>query len=729
MPKISVIVPLWNEEKFIGYTIKCLRAQKFKEFECIIVDDCSSDKSIECAQKAIDGDSRFHIVSCKINSKLPAARNIGLLYASGEFVIFLDADDLLSKTCLEERYATAQKYKGAHIAGCYSTHRGIPEHQKDCPESTKVSSPVISFQYTGGDNPFVVHSPLTRRSIACGVGGFDERLTLGAEDFDFWTRILRHGFIYIPTNTQNAFYREKANSMIRRDARPHLKYALKIYSNNNIKVKKNTFFSIAAIRLNEPAYQYVKEEKYANRILRFVGMQLVNNIEIDIKEISQYLPHFYQGFPTTLDAFELVRYGLQRSNVSLKKDQKELKTYDLAITNFLSQLITETRLNNSLNVEEESSNIYSAEWQRNIDIAFIPHKDYHTATVQLLQPYLEEKGLSFVVADCSAIYRDEGVRSVLAKADIPHVSLAQLCFGDFSPKAVVVFNDWDKAITYPAMLAAKKAGIVAMGIVEGVQDYNDADTGRVRNTYRTCDHVITPCAFDMKYFQGTKQKIYEGGIPRISKLATEAKCYPFSFDDPIVINSNFSYNVLTDKRDDWVKAAVDACNELNIKYTISQHPADKGDFSAYNVTSETMYDAIWHGSIFISRFGSGIIEAIAMNRPVIYFNPHGEKVDKFKNPMGAYYIANSKEELKKKILQTKENIETLRKHWPSFLALHAGYSAHVPDQAIQRVADALEDSLTTHPLPSQKERRKFGEYLAASFQRSDTVIFKNIKQL
>ena len=146
-----------------------------------------------------------------------------------------------------------------------------------------------------------------------------------------------------------------------------------------------------------------------------------------------------------------------------------------------------------------------------------------------------------------------------------------------------------------------------------------------------------------------------------------------------MINANFTYNVLTDKRDDWVRSAVDACKKLGFEYVISRHPAEKGDFSEYNVTDDSMYNAIWNGSLFISRFGSGIIESIAMGRPVVYYNPHNEQVDKFKYPDGAYYIANTQNELMQSILDTYATRENLEKNWDRFLTLHAGFNPENPD--------------------------------------------------
>lgn len=725
MPKISVIIPLHNDEKFIQDTIYCLRAQTFQSFECIIVDDCSTDNSVNRAISAIEGDSRFLIVKNKKNSKLPATRNIGLLYSSGEYILFLDSDDIISTRCLTERYTTVINNKYKNVAGSYSQYKSIPEDTNKYEDSSNIKLPIVSFESSLGDNPFVIHSTLTRRDIVCGIGGFDEEYSYGAEDFDFWLRILRHGFIFIPTNTLNAFYRTKNNSMVRRDARHHLKAALYIQNKNNSIIPKNSFFSIAEVAMNKPAWAYAVEKKYLNRICRFSGMLIAQNVDPDVTYIAKYIPSFYEWTPGDMSPINLIRAGIQRANPQSKESQF-ISRYDKNIAELISNLNSETKNNTQL-YQDKSMDIYSAEWQRNIDFIFIPHKDYHVETIKLLSPYLEDKGYNYVVADITALYRDEGVEQSLKDSHIPHIRLAKICFGDFSPKCIVVFNDWDKLITRPAMEAALKTGIVALAIVEGIQDYNDADTGRIRNPYRTCSHLILPCSHDLKYFEGSDQYIYNGGIPRIAELSKNSYLHKYDKNNPIVINSNFTYGVLTEERDNWVKLAVEACLELGFDYIISKHPADEGDFSQYKVSDKTMYDTIWHGSLFISRFGSGIIESLAMERPVIYFNPHNEQVDKFKNPLGAYYIATTKDELKEKILQTFSDLAVLKQSWPLFLETHAGCAKDNMDSPIQRVYKGLEQALASIPLPSQEKRKLFGEYFSSYFHRSDEQIFKNIK--
>jgi len=91
MPKISVIIPAYNAEKTIRETIESVCKQTFSDFELIIINDGSKDKTLEIAQSIKDKRIK---VFCYENRGLSTARNRGISKANGEYIAFLDADDL-----------------------------------------------------------------------------------------------------------------------------------------------------------------------------------------------------------------------------------------------------------------------------------------------------------------------------------------------------------------------------------------------------------------------------------------------------------------------------------------------------------------------------------------------------------------------------------------------------------------------------------------------------------
>ena len=108
---VSVVIPNYNKGRYIHETINSVRSQSFKNWECIIVDDCSSDSSVSIIKGAIYNDIRFKIFENKKNKGGSFSRNLGLYNAKGDYIIFLDADDILAPDCLEKRINHFNKNK------------------------------------------------------------------------------------------------------------------------------------------------------------------------------------------------------------------------------------------------------------------------------------------------------------------------------------------------------------------------------------------------------------------------------------------------------------------------------------------------------------------------------------------------------------------------------------------------------------------------------------------
>lgn len=100
MVKISVIVPVYNSEKYLEGCLDSIRNQTYKDFEAILIDDGSTDKSGRICDHYCVQDKRFQVIHKK-NSGAGAARNDGLLRASGVYVVFVDSDDKLVNTYFE----------------------------------------------------------------------------------------------------------------------------------------------------------------------------------------------------------------------------------------------------------------------------------------------------------------------------------------------------------------------------------------------------------------------------------------------------------------------------------------------------------------------------------------------------------------------------------------------------------------------------------------------------
>lgn len=117
---ISIITPLHNCEKYIAQTIESVLAQTYKNFEMIIVDDTSSDKSAEIAAQYSQKDSRIKLFRRKENGGSSAARNDAIQYANGEYICFLDADDLYLPNYLEKQISFLKEHKTNAVFARYT---------------------------------------------------------------------------------------------------------------------------------------------------------------------------------------------------------------------------------------------------------------------------------------------------------------------------------------------------------------------------------------------------------------------------------------------------------------------------------------------------------------------------------------------------------------------------------------------------------------------------------
>lgn len=114
MMKISIIVPMYQVEQYLAICLKSITDQTMTDgVECILVDDCGSDRSLFIAKNFIEhyqGNVLFRIVEREKNGGLSAARNSGIDVASGEYVYFLDSDDEITPNCLEIMWSLVEKY-------------------------------------------------------------------------------------------------------------------------------------------------------------------------------------------------------------------------------------------------------------------------------------------------------------------------------------------------------------------------------------------------------------------------------------------------------------------------------------------------------------------------------------------------------------------------------------------------------------------------------------------
>lgn len=191
-PYFSVVIPTYNRQNLVEKAIRSVLNQLFKDFEIIVADDCSTDKTLEIVENL--SVSNLRIFQNEVNKGNAGARNLGARNAKGKYICYLDSDDQYHPDFLEQMYRLIKKYDEPGFLWC-NVNRIDAEGKKldhSAPEKWKpmeAENPYVFFLnglYFGTDFGFTV-----RRDCFEKVGFFDENLR-AAVDTDFMLRIVQH---------------------------------------------------------------------------------------------------------------------------------------------------------------------------------------------------------------------------------------------------------------------------------------------------------------------------------------------------------------------------------------------------------------------------------------------------------------------------------------------------------------------------------------------------------
>lgn len=192
---ISVVIPLYNKEKYILQTVALVLNQTYEHFELLIVDDGSTDNSLSLLSEV--NDSRLRVLS-KSNGGVSSARNYGITNAKYDYVAFLDADDAWKPNYLENIAHLVANYPKAKVfaTNFERNYRG----NKRVAATANIPEGYIENYFKLALKQTIIHtsSVTIHKSVFKEVGDFDERIARG-EDMDVWTRAARTNAIaYCP---------------------------------------------------------------------------------------------------------------------------------------------------------------------------------------------------------------------------------------------------------------------------------------------------------------------------------------------------------------------------------------------------------------------------------------------------------------------------------------------------------------------------------------------------
>jgi hypothetical protein len=275
-PRVSVVVPLYNDATHVIEALESVRDQSWTVVDCIIVDDGSTDQGPELVAEWIAREPRFRMIRHEANRGLAAARNTGMAAADGTYVCFLDSDDALCPHSIARRVLAFEAWaEDEAVLGVFGRILPVYETIK---RIDRIGAVVLgqypwaaNFISTQGRCPFPCHAPLLRLAPLRRLGGFDESLRHGGEDWDFWQRAMRRGYRFQGCRGSVGYYRQKQGSMVRRMSSAHFATAAELLGRAYAAVSIDEMEAWPG-RFDQPLPHYEFNIRLAPRALRFAAM-------------------------------------------------------------------------------------------------------------------------------------------------------------------------------------------------------------------------------------------------------------------------------------------------------------------------------------------------------------------------------------------------------------------------------------------------------------------------
>lgn len=318
MPLISVVVPLYNEERYILECLLSVEKQSYRNWECIIVNDCSTDGSVKIVEQFMKTKPRLKLFHHATNRGLPATRNTGLKETSGKYITFLDADDyllmhsLFRRVLILEKNANDPSIAGSYCAIMVGPESGYPRYLW-LAQLFRVRGSWIDFLKSSGECPFNVHAPMLKTELVKKFSGFNETMRYGAEDWDLWYRMMRNGYKFAPSFSFGAVYRQKGGSMVRAMPIQHSREALRLIDDAEKPLNQDAILPDSPYIYKNPLSFYTLDSKKAKRLIGYITTGYLLGDETGTEQLLKQLTvgsaHYLR---TQFDIDETIRIALRR---------------------------------------------------------------------------------------------------------------------------------------------------------------------------------------------------------------------------------------------------------------------------------------------------------------------------------------------------------------------------------------------------------------------------------
>lgn len=204
---VSVIIPVYNSEKYVEKAICSVIRQAYGNIEIIVIDDGSTDRSSEIIKKLISQNSFIRYYQMEKNSGVAIARNTGIALAKGRYIAFLDSDDMWVPGKLKVQMKLFERYKG--IPFSYTAIKMIDENDNELKGIRRVKER-ITYQYILRNTMIATSTVIIDRHVVSRIIMPSRR---SAEDYSLWLTILKKHHEAYGINEALTLYRKSNNSV------------------------------------------------------------------------------------------------------------------------------------------------------------------------------------------------------------------------------------------------------------------------------------------------------------------------------------------------------------------------------------------------------------------------------------------------------------------------------------------------------------------------------------
>lgn len=316
-PLVSIIMPVYNSEKYLHESISSILNQTLKKFELIIIDDKSSDNSIDIIHSFIKKDNRIKLYINKENKGAASSRNLGISYSKGKYIALMDSDDISYSTRLEKQVSYLEENHDIGLCGSNCTYIGFKKSHKSNLPLTH-NEIVSSFLFY---NPIIHPSITFRASKLKNIQYVYQEGKQRVEDLDLLVRMSKNvKFANLPDvlikyRTYNPDKQKKHKAVIaygnkirisllesffsssvdENDFLLHMKISKCQRNNSEQFIRKTEKWLIALYKTNTQKNIY--EQKSFNKVLGYYWYKVCrSSCELGITAISMYIKSPLQNF-------------------------------------------------------------------------------------------------------------------------------------------------------------------------------------------------------------------------------------------------------------------------------------------------------------------------------------------------------------------------------------------------------------------------------------------------